>query len=264
MPCSFKGISETRQAFSVRLLTLIYPLVCSRLLRLDQSMHMPAKQLQSALRRADRDVNHLARLPSGHQAHRLSRPSRSPPTVLPGQGFSWPPRSVFHILLWRILLDSHHAGSKPENMGVRSLSCLPSKGLKVGDPNPGEESMVWVRPFPPPGTPWRGRCCHRLRTTCKRCGRSFSFSIISAMARAKISEPPPGPVCTTPSIGFVGLNDCAGSGAANANARKIALSEHMLRSIGSPYWLFTVIRIKLLHRPFSSATVSPFARAASI
>src|SRR6185369_8478188 len=45
-----------------------------------------------------------------------------------------------------------------------------------------------------------------------RTGSSFSFSIISATARASTSLPPPGPVCTTASTVRVGLNPCPCAG----------------------------------------------------
>jgi hypothetical protein len=75
---------------------------------------------------------------------------------------------------------------------------------------PVKMPMVCVSPFfsaryaaattpPPPG----------LFTTCARTGSSFSFSIMLAMARASTSLPPPGPVCTTSSIGRVGVKPWA-------------------------------------------------------
>src|ERR1044071_5066945 len=45
-----------------------------------------------------------------------------------------------------------------------------------------------------------------------RTGSSFSFSIMSATARASTSLPPPGPVCTTASTVRVGLNPCPCAG----------------------------------------------------
>src|ERR1044071_8325188 len=45
-----------------------------------------------------------------------------------------------------------------------------------------------------------------------RTGSSFSFSIMSATARASTSLPPPGPVCTTASTVRAGLNPCPCTG----------------------------------------------------
>ena len=60
--------------------------------------------------------------------------------------------------------------------------------------------------------------------------RSICFAM-SAMARAKMSEPPPGPVCTTTSMGFAGLNDCAASGAAAAAAAEDPLRDDLRADI---------------------------------
>ena len=77
---------------------------------------------------------------------------------------------------------------------------------------------------PPPPT---------LFTTCSRTGASFSWSMICATVRPKMSGPEPGPLCTTISIGRVGLNS-ADAGQALSASTAVAAARIHLRFIGNP------------------------------
>src|SRR5688572_9155146 len=67
-----------------------------------------------------------------------------------------------------------------------------------------------------------------------RTGSSFSFSTMDTIARARTSLPPPGPVCTTNSIGLTGLKPCADTGTADMSiATSVAASaSHGSRVMG--------------------------------
>src|SRR6266705_3127244 len=60
-----------------------------------------------------------------------------------------------------------------------------------------------------------------LLITCRRTGSSFSFSTMTAIARASTSLPPPGPVCTTRSTVRAGLNPCAQATDAHRSAANV-------------------------------------------
>src|SRR4051794_15562999 len=74
-----------------------------------------------------------------------------------------------------------------------------------------------------------------LLTICNGCPSSFSFSMISMRAWANTSEPPPGALCTTSSIGLVGWKAKAGAPAARLHAtNKASFNERPYACITHP------------------------------
>ena len=144
----------------------------------------------------------------------LSRLVIEPPDCLSSPGFCFAAFTKSPSVLYGAsAFTAITAGSSSRRaIGVRSFSDTLASLLVSGlvSHTPVKMPMVCVSPFfsaryaaattpPPPG----------LFATCARTGSSFSFSSMITMARASTSLPPPGPVCTTSSIGRVGVKPWA-------------------------------------------------------
>src|SRR5215510_5246866 len=77
-----------------------------------------------------------------------------------------------------------------------------------------------------------------------RTGSSFSFSIMSATARASTSLPPPGPVCTTASTVRVGLKPCAHAGACTPPSATSAAAKDKIRTFIEHFLLWLLERLQ--------------------
>src|SRR5438445_1706081 len=153
----------------------------------------------------------------------LSRLVFEPPDCLscPGFFFAASMQSA-SVLYGASAFTAITAGSSTRRaIGVKSRSVTFASALTSGvcSHTPVKRPSVFGSPFfsarwaaataaLPPG----------LLITCRRTGSSFSFSTMTAIARASTSLPPPGPVCTTKSTVRAGLNPSANESGAHSKA----------------------------------------------
>src|SRR5437016_3578554 len=153
----------------------------------------------------------------------LSRLVFEPPDCLSCPGFFFAASmNSASVLYGASAFTAITAGSKTRRaIGVKSRSVTLASELTGGvcSQTPVKRPSVFGSPFfsarwaaataaLPPG----------LLITCRRTGSSFSFSTMTAIARASTSLPPPGPVCTTKSTVRAGLNPSANESGAHSKA----------------------------------------------
>src|SRR5712691_11018980 len=153
----------------------------------------------------------------------LSRLVFEPPDCLSCPGFFFAASmNSPSVLYGESAFTAITAGSRTRRaIGVKSRSVTLASALTSGvcSQTPVKRPSVFGSPS------FSARCAAAtallppaLLTTCMRTGSSFSFSTMTAIARASTSLPPPGPVCTTSSTVRVGLNPCANESGAHSKA----------------------------------------------